>query len=239
MDRSVRDWKKTSYAVDPLSEEDVYKAATIHGVDFSGRSTHTFDSSEIVELAKRPPVVSYHEYSRLRKLSHEQLILEFPVLSLFPHYAKREAFEYATRKRLDHPRSDTIVERWKKYHEMSHLGKILMERLHGGKREYVLGEVDSLEKWIESFDDHIGDRDTLLKIANRMGIDSTLDVSPDVTGDIYHYLYDLIDNHLTVAGNKVSITINRYRDAPKDPSQARGRTFRVTRRIASASHSFD
>lgn len=237
MDRPVRDWRRTSYAVDPLSEEDVYKAATIHGVDFTGGPAHTFDDGEIVELAKRPPVVSYSEYSRLRKLDHGQLFSEHPILSLFPHYTKREAFEYATRGQLDHPRSDIVVERWNKYHEMSHLGRGLMDRLHGGKEDYVLGDEDVMEKWIEAFDTHIGDRDMLLMIANRMGIDSSLDSSDDLMVTMYQHLQDLIDNHLAIPGNKVSKTVNRY--STTGPKEARGRTFRIIRRMASASSSFD
>ena len=115
----------------------------------------------------------------------------YPVINVFPRHA---------------PNTQESIERYKLYQSLSEVGKGLLNLLY---RDVVgfsqANEPHHLEKYIVAFDQNLGDKGTIISLANRMGFE----IVDDEKYPSYEQFIDLLTDHINKVEKPTVITKDR------------------------------
>jgi len=164
---AVRDWSKNYIP----NEKDAYYEARINGYVFN-QDIGTLSKNELEAIASHPPSIDYRNYKRYTSMTINELANEFPELVhiLGEDLTYEDLFYYATRGWI--PEHDSInlkLERWKRYEELSNVGKSLINLLYGDREGFIESNPHNLEQIILDYDENMDDESVLRAIAEREG----------------------------------------------------------------------
>lgn len=149
---------------------------------FMDQDNSVITQEEINDLASYPININRNDWDKYREMTLEQLLEEFPELKYIPTTINYEdAYFYATRGILKIvPHHTDFTDRWKKYRDLSILGKQMINNLYSlnfvNTEENAviysnISDIHVLEPYIIEFDKFMGNQDIIIAIGRRIGFD--------------------------------------------------------------------